>query len=313
MKAYLRQKIKDIEKISKITGDASDRGFFRLSLGSRTVVAMVYPPGNNQDIRNVIHFTEIYRKHHIPVPRIIEVIDHRIVIQEDLGSQLIQKRFPRIDENSQKKLVARVADILLRLKRIPVCHTKSRLDESRMLWEMNFFCTHFARHFFKSPKVLEEIKRETSDVVNRIAGPGVFLHRDFHSRNMLYHRNRIYMVDFQDSLVGPEYYDLASFAFDAYLDVNQHRERLFHTYEQRGKKINREQLYITALQRNVKALGTFGFQINVRKRGTFNRYIPRTIRHITGNPLARSLTPSLYSILQSRDFNRTFFDVVPGV
>ena len=40
---------------------------------------------------------------------------------------------------------------------------------------------------------------------------------------------------------------------------------------------------LTALQRNIKALGTFAFQTFERRHPAYARYIPRTIRHIRGH------------------------------
>ena len=302
MKKLLEKKIKKIRKIQKMIGDASDRCFFRLFFDSGTLVAMVYPPDNSGEVSKVTRFTGVYQKFQIPVPRIVDVIDDRIVILDDLGGESVQMRYGRIGQESRKELILSVVDILLRISQIPVDQSKNRLDNQRMIREMDFFLAHFAGHFFKSRVNLDAVRRETLGIVSLILKSESFLHRDFHSRNMLYHRDQIYLVDFQDSLNGPEYYDLVSFAYDSYLDLGSRREFLFDCYEKRGKEINREQLYLTALQRNIKALGTFGFQIMEKNNKMFKKYIPRTIRHITGNPRVKSLAPVLDSSLRYLDF-----------
>jgi hypothetical protein len=91
------------------------------------------------------------------------------------------------------------------------------------------------------------------------------------------------MVDFQDSLVAPRYYDLVSLAYDSYLDLGADRGRLFPNLAARGDDRELRQLRLTALQRNIKALGTFAFQTFERRHKVYARYIPRTIRHIQGH------------------------------
>jgi aminoglycoside/choline kinase family phosphotransferase len=127
----------------------------------------------------------------------------------------------------------------------------------------------------------------------------VFAHRDFHSRNTHVVREHLYLVDFQDSLRAPVYYDLVSFAFDSYLDLKSLREYLFKLLKRRGLILDEKQLYLTALQRNIKALGTFAFQVMVKKNRSYKKYIPRTIRHIMANPLfEKLLEKSLFSRLR---------------
>ena len=306
MKKVLESKIKNVRHIREIRGDASERSFFRIFFNSGTAVAMVYPPGSKQEIEKVLRLTGIYRKYQIPVPRIIDVIDDRIVILDDLGGESIQKRFAVIDEKSRKDTLIQIVDTLRRINQIPVDLAENRLDKIRMTWEMDFFITHFAKNFFKPNTELEAVRMEIHSVVNGIGEAGFFLHRDFHSRNMLFHNDQVHLVDFQDSLAGPEYYDLVSFAFDAYLDLKSRREFLFRYYGQKDKPINSHQLYLTALQRNIKALGTFGFQIVGKKNLRFRKYIPRTIRHIMINPLSQSRIPTLISLLRVSDVSRPF-------
>ena len=58
-----------------------------------------------------------------------------------------------------------------------------------------------------------------------------------------------------------------------------------------------EQFRLTALQRNIKALGTFGFQVVVRRHLSYKKYIHRTIRHILNNPLVETfLEPSIFNL-----------------
>ena len=87
-------------------------------------------------------------------------------------------------------------------------------------------------------------------------------------------------------MVAPEYYDIVSFVFDSYLDLGMLRDFFLNRLEKAGIKIDPQQFNLTALQRNIKALGTFGFQINVKKNLSYKKYIKRTVRYILNNKLS---------------------------
>ncbi|MCJ7525993.1 MAG: hypothetical protein MUP71_12350, partial [Candidatus Aminicenantes bacterium] len=80
---------------------------------------------------------------------------------------------------------------------------------------------------------------------------------------------------------APRHYDLVSLAFDSYLDLGRFRELLLSGHESATNELR--QLRLTALQRNIKALGTFAYQTYVCKHPAYARYIPRTLCHIIGH------------------------------
>lgn len=287
MKEYLESQLKGIGTVKKLRGEASTRNFFRVSLGNESLVAMVYPEENREEIDRIVRLTGLYKEHGLNVPEIKDVIGNRILLQEDLGNLLLQAAYLGFNIEAAKKILERIADMLLTLSRIPPSHTAAVLDTARMKWEMDFFITHFVPHFSPVPGKIEKLRETLHGMVEKIGPSETFAHRDFHSRNMLYYKEDIYLVDFQDSLKAPVYYDLVSFAFDSYVDFKSMRQRRFFmdALEKRGMSIDLEQFRLTALQRNIKALGTFGFQIKVRKNFSYTKYIRRAIRHLSTNPL----------------------------
>jgi aminoglycoside/choline kinase family phosphotransferase len=250
---------------------------------------MVYPEEAGEELQKIIRLTHTYRAHGLNVPEVRHSDDKRVLLLQDLGDTMVQKAISQLKSSEEKNdLLEKVADILIRLKDISLDHTDAVLGTERMKWEMDFFIQHFAPHFLEKGKdsvSLEGFKEQLHLLVDAIQPLDTFGHRDFHSRNMLMVNGDIFLVDFQDSLVGPAYYDLVSFAFDSYLDLDKLRESLFDQLKIRGFYIDEEQMYLTALERNIKALGTFGFQVTQRENLTYKKYIARTIRHITGNPM----------------------------
>jgi len=299
MKKYLESKLihlKGIKNIKKIRGEASTRSFFRISFDNYSLVAMIYGGENNEEIEKIARLTTLYRKYQLNVPGIKEIIDSRIILQEDLGDCLVQTAFLRSRSAERRKILEKIAELVIKLIRIPTSHTTSMLDTARMKWEMDFFVTHFARNFYPQSLDFENLRQTLHNMVECIGPIDTFAHRDFHSRNMLFYKENIFLVDFQDSLRAPLFYDLVSFAFDAYLDLKSLREFFMDSLKKQGMTvdIDDEQLRLTALQRNIKALGTFGFQVTVRKNLDYKKYINRTIRHILNNPLfEKFLEPSI--------------------
>jgi aminoglycoside/choline kinase family phosphotransferase len=285
--------LKNVKQIKKIRGEASNRTFYRVFFHDYSLVAMVYPTVNHEEIEKIVKLTDTYRQHRINVPKIEEIIDDRVILQEDLGDLLVQKAFSRFKRQERKKVLATVADILIGLKGVSVTHTNAVLDIARMKWEMDFFLTHFARNYItKDSRAISDLQARLYRMVECIQPINTFAHRDFHSRNMLVHKNDIYLVDFQDSLKASPWYDLVSFAFDCYLDLKSQRQFLLNCLKDRGMIVDEEQFYISALQRNIKALGTFGCQVTIKKNLSYKKYIPRTLRHIASNPLFDRFFPN---------------------
>lgn len=285
MKKYLTSKIKNFINIKKIRVEASSRAFYRIFFKRGTLVAMVYPEENIEEISKIVRLSSVYAKKKINTPEIKEIINNRIVLQEDLGDTLVQKAFFFSNIKEKQNILKKIAKILKKLREIPNNTSNSLLDNRRMKWEMDFFLKHFVQKFFPGYANVQELKNKLYLIVKKIKNINFFAHRDFHSRNMLYYNDKIYLVDIQDSLIAQEYYDTVSFAFDSYLDLGTLRG--FFLDELKEKKFNTDsdQFYLTAIQRNIKALGTFGYQINVKKNLSYKKYINRTINHIRGNKL----------------------------
>ena len=121
-------------------------------------------------------------------------------------------------------------------------------------------------------------------------------HRDYHSRNLMLHEGSLYIIDFQDARMGPDTYDLVSLLRDSYVDFTEQQvEELIAFFlalrgawrrPRGGPQEFRRRFDLMALQRNLKALGTFGFQTTSRGNTVYIQYIPRTLNYVRAN-LAR--------------------------
>jgi aminoglycoside/choline kinase family phosphotransferase len=270
-------------RCDRIRSEASRRQFYRVNWGKKGLVAMVYPEPSRAEVGKFCAVQKIYHAHGLRVPRIEQVLADQVVIQEDAGDILLQRAWRDGNARERRRLTGQCLEILARLASIPAGMANARLDAVRQKWEMDFFITHFQPRFPARSIGKDDLRAALHRMVEAIAPEDTYAHRDFHSRNLLVLNSGIVLVDFQDSLLAPRFYDLVSLAFDSYLDLGPARGKLFPNLAAGGDDPQLRQMRLTALQRNIKALGTFAYQIYERRHPSYARYIPRTIRHIQGH------------------------------
>ena len=166
-------------------------------------------------------------------------------------------------------------------------------DVEKLTWEMDFFTKHFLeayRGVTIGAAARDELRQEFGQLVAELAAePRVLCHRDYHSRNLMLHHDRLYIIDFQDARMGPDTYDLVSLLRDSYVDLPERTVDELIAYflalkGQTGTETTfRQRFDAMALQRNLKALGTFGYQTTARRNPVYIQYIPRTLRHVRTN------------------------------
>ena len=171
-------------------------------------------------------------------------------------------------------------------------------DVEKLTWELEFFVKHYVvayRGASLSEATREALRREWAGIVDELAGePRVLCHRDYHSRNLMLHQGSLYIIDFQDARMGPDTYDLASLLRDSYVDLTPSQVDELIAYflaltrsPQAGGTADaaefRRRFDLMALQRNLKALGTFGYQTTARGNPVYIQYMPRTLSYVSAN------------------------------
>ncbi len=289
----------------QLAGDASTRIYFRVTFqdGQSAISMVVREPGSNEESA----FVEIQRYLEnlgVAVPRIFS---HDaalgVIILEDLGDDLLESLAIGANTKGLKNLYMLAVDTLVHLQKTPLKHSLRcrafdlAFDEMKLMQEMNFFVTHFVRGWAaKNPSsvTIEAMNSFFHKICKELAAePRFFTHRDYHSRNLMIKNDRLYMIDFQDARMGPAQYDLASLLRDSYLSLPEDLvERLIvHYLEKADHLIDpshdhfRRIFDIISLQRNIKALGTFGYQVSVRRLPRYLSSIPRTAKNISRNLL----------------------------
>ena len=298
--AFLEKALGRRVRLDEIAGDASTRRFYRVTTGAKTAVLIIHP-------EPLTPSAPLFSNHRVlesigaAVPRILASDPaHGLVLTEDLGDVTLQKHLmntvpgQRLDEAA--RLYRQACDLIVRLHRKgaaalrPGDFAASRaLDRERFLFELD----HFHRHFIIGHRgvtpdpaddtLLRAFYANLAEECDRL--PRVYCHRDLQSRNLMVERGRLRLIDFQDARMGPYTYDAASLLRDSSLDldpklVDEMLDRLCRTLEVAPEEFRRD-FDLTALQRNLKDLGTFGFMVTMRDRPEYLDYVPRTIRYIT--------------------------------
>jgi aminoglycoside/choline kinase family phosphotransferase len=174
---------------------------------------------------------------------------------------------------------------------------KVAFDTDKLSWELEFFYKYFLRQYRGMSPALEvqqALSEEWSRIVEELASEKrVLCHRDYHSRNLMLHSGSLFIIDYQDARMGPDTYDLVSLLRDSYVDLtsSQVDELIAYFLALRsGPAVSpevvtefRRRFDLMALQRNLKALGTFGYQTVTRGNPVYIQYIPRTLHYVRAN------------------------------
>lgn len=294
---HLKNSVSGVRSVLKLAGDASVRNYFRLFLGDHSIIAMVYPESSKDEIDRIKALTKNYMDAGLNVPVIIDQIGDNILLQQDLGDMSLQKYLSTASGEDTVRIKGDIKKILERLKTIPAEKTGFKMDFAKIIFEIDFFINNFVNRFVPSWKYGSELCEEILEKLRKISTERIFAHRDFHSRNIYVKDSRLYLIDFQDSLLAPEYYDAVSFVFDPYLEPGS-AELFFSLFRGRSEP-EVDQVYLTAFQRNIKALGTFGHQYFTGNRKFF-KYIKPTINNLRKNIhfSETSLLGSLFSLIE---------------
>jgi N-acetylmuramate 1-kinase len=291
-------------KVVPLTGDASDRRYFRvlLSNGESAVLALHAGPIEFASLP-FANVADLLQKVPLPVPQILGHSDSDGVIGlQDLGDVTLQAHLGAASATEHAALYRDAVALIELLQRrgaelesdgyLPY---RVAFDVEKLTWELDFFLRHFVEGYraaVLTPAERDALKDEWSAIAEELSSePRVLCHRDYHSRNLMLHDGRLFIIDFQDARMGPDTYDLVSLLRDSYVDITDREvdELIAYFLALKGCQGTadaarfRGRFDLMAVQRNLKALGTFGYQTITRGNPVYIQYIPRTLRYARTN------------------------------
>jgi N-acetylmuramate 1-kinase len=288
-------------RVVPLTGDASDRRYFRVLLHDEpSQVLAVHPGAIDFEALPFVNVARLMAAMPVPVPRILGHDDELgIVALQDLGDVTLQAHLGAASTGEHDALYREAVALIATLQKRGDELTSDRylpygiaFDVEKLTWELQFFLKHFLEGYRGAqltPAAREALTRECADVARELASePRVLCHRDYHSRNLMLHDGSLFIIDFQDARMGPDTYDLVSLLRDSYVDFTEAQVEQLIAYFLALKGIDqaaefRRRFDLMAVQRNLKALGTFGFQTLSRSNTVYIQYIPRTLTYVRAN------------------------------
>jgi N-acetylmuramate 1-kinase len=262
-----------VTRIKPASADASFRRYFRVWRDSESLVAMDAPP-EKEDIQPYLHVSRLLESCGVHVPHVHEVQPERgFVLLEDLGSTHYLERLQKGDDANVLYGDALATLANLQLKGEAAARELPPYDRAPLVREMSLLPEWFLERHLRLDLTPEERALLTVTfeflIAEALEQPTVFVHRDFHSRNlMVVAQGNPGVIDFQDALRGPIGYDLVSLLKDCYIAWPRARvEEWLRSYRrgllERGFKLDADDrrflrwFDLIGVQRHIKVLGIF--------------------------------------------------------
>lgn len=289
LESWLSQNNYDVSSLRALSGDASFRKYYRVDKDAISYVVMDCPP-DKENLDAFIKISDKLQKAKINVPKLFECNeDDGFLVISDLGDNLYSKKLDK------ETVYCLYTDALETIVKMQINTDLSGLDNFDNLYdeENKLFTDWFLQHHQKI-NLDDSLRSDLSiefDKINSIIRdiPKTFVHRDFHSRNLLVtDTNNPGVIDYQDAVLGPVTYDLVSLLKDCYITWDDGLiEDMLESFFTRIKSnsINsisdfRYWFDITGLQRHIKAIGIFS-RLNYRdKKDGYLKDIPRTYAYV---------------------------------
>ena len=307
----------NLNKLKKITGDASFRNFYR---GKKNII--VHCKKNKKS--NLLEYDAVNKiliKKNIIAPKLIsQNYKNNYIEIEDFGDLTVFKKFQKKSIN-KKIYYKKILDLLIKIKNIKAKYQKTFLKTNykvpdyslkKLLDESNLFLDWYLPKYVKRKKnrILKvKFNKIFKKLLNNIYYKNkVFVHRDFHISNIMITKKGLGLIDSQDAVYGNIAYDLASliddvrfktdikiknFVFNEFIKKNEHLD---------PKKFKND-FEILSVLRNLKIIGIFT-RLSVRdKKNKYLKLIPHAWELIEYRTLNNPIFKDLNYIL-TKNFDR---------
>lgn len=281
--------------ISVASADASFRRYFRVKSQGKSWIAMDAPP-DKEDCKPFVKVATAFHHLGVTVPEIYaQDLTHGFLVITDFGSRCY---LDELNDQNADRLYGDAMQVLLNLQTndkpknvsLPE-YDRDLLDREMLLFDEWFLGRHLQLKLEAEEKnILQETRRYLADMA--LAQPKVWVHRDYHSRNlMVTEKNNPGVIDFQDAVNGPVTYDLVSLLRDCYISwplekVQAWVAEYLQALQQRSvcKDVNLETFLQwfdwMGVQRHMKAIGIFS-RLNYRDgKSGYLGDIPRTLHYV---------------------------------
>ncbi len=265
------------ETLSVASADASFRRYFRVETQHAdfpTLIVMDAPP-THEDCAPFIRIAQLFATSGVNVPKILEQdLAQGFLLLSDLGNttylSALQSDITQADDLYRKAMGA-----LVQLQKTSSAEDLPHYDRERLLNEMMLFPQWYLgvhyQYQLTDAQTLELTRVFNTLLDNNTAQAQVWVHRDYHSRNLMVLDDAAQtpgILDFQDAVYGPITYDAVSLLRDAYIEWNEQQQidwlvRYWEMARAQGLAVPSafDEFYrdfeYMGLQRHLKVLGIF--------------------------------------------------------
>jgi aminoglycoside/choline kinase family phosphotransferase len=302
--------------IAPASVDASFRRYFRVTRDADTYIVMDAPP-DKEDMGPFVRVAKILAGIDLNVPLVLaRDLARGFLLLSDLGSRLY------LDELPQPGAADRLyADALKSLRTMQtadaaVSRDLPRYDRTLLMREMELMPEWFLRRHLRLTVDAHEramLDRLFETLVRSAASqPATFVHRDYHSRNLLLSaEDNPGILDFQDAVWGPVTYDLASLLKDCYIAwppprvrawaLDYRRQLLEHGFALPASADEFMRWFdLMGLQRHIKVLGIFSRLYYRDGKPQYLRDLPRVLQYARDTAAAHAETAQFADYIAER-------------
>lgn len=256
--------------LTPASADASFRRYFRATYVNGTTRVVMDAPPQHEDCRPFLHIAKLFEDAGTHVPHVYaQDLEQGFLLLSDLGNTTYLQA---LNADAARGLYEAATDALIKIQLASRDSELPPYDEALLLREMRLFPEwYIAKHLNVTLSDAQNAKLETvfqRIIANNLAQPRVYVHRDYHSRNLMVTEPNPGIIDFQDAVYGPITYDLASLFKDAYIHWEEAQVidwlvRYWDKARKAGLPVNQDfsEFYRDyewmAVQRHLKVLGIF--------------------------------------------------------
>ncbi|MHB9116806.1 MAG: aminoglycoside phosphotransferase family protein [Burkholderiales bacterium] len=294
LEIWLQQHFPDSSfTLAPASADASFRRYFRVSFSDRTLVAMDAPT-QHEDCRPFLRVAELFGAAGVHVPEVLaKDLEQGFLLLSDLGGTTYLDALSRGGDATALYRDATAA--LVKIQQASRPGALPKYDEALLRRELDLFPEWYLGKHLQT--VLSAEQSAALNAVfaailrNNLAQPQVFVHRDYHSRNLMVTEPNPGILDFQDAVYGPVTYDLVSLFKDAYVEWTEEQilDWLIRYWEQAKKAdlpVDRDFALFyrdfewMGVQRHIKVLGIFARLCHRDGKDGYLKDMPLVMRYL---------------------------------
>lgn len=277
------------------SSDASFRRYFRAHLDDGTSRIVMDAPSEQEDCTPWLSIAKLFGAAGIHVPEVYAAdVQHGFILMSDLGDTTYLQAL-KVDNAAHLYADALGSLIAIQAASAPGVlpeYSRELLEREMLLFDEWYIVRHHGTQLDDATRdMLQKIR--TKVLASNLAEPQVFVHRDYHSRNLMYlsGQNAPGIIDFQDAVYGPISYDLVSLLKDAYIKWDEAFEldmliRYWETARQVGLPVREDfsdfhhDYDWMGVQRHLKVLGIFARLAHRDGKTAYLADMPVVLEHL---------------------------------